>query len=292
MKTAMKTMVFLLFILINPLMSVNAQNKSETPVTYQTFYDELSPYGTWMEYPSIGYVWHPDVENDFRPYLTNGNWQFMEQGWFWSSNYDWGWAPFHYGRWFYDNNYGWLWSPGYDWAPAWVTWATVNDYYAWAPLTPKVDAGRSFTGWKPHDFYWNIAHPQDICHKNIAEKVIPARDIQDEMQMVYILDNFDVTVNGHFYAKGPNPYVIAKFSNRNISNLPLRDVYQVARNLNIEPDYIQPVTGRRAQPFEYKGIDVNQVSPISNISEWPSNNRKTQIENIDNLPVKSSFSFK
>ena len=29
--------------------------------TYQVFYDELGPYGSWVEYPSYGYVWIPRV---------------------------------------------------------------------------------------------------------------------------------------------------------------------------------------------------------------------------------------
>jgi hypothetical protein len=43
----------------------------DTTVTYQTFYDELSPYGKWIDYPGYGYVWSP-AEPDFRPYYTNG----------------------------------------------------------------------------------------------------------------------------------------------------------------------------------------------------------------------------
>jgi len=28
-----------------------------------------------------------------------------------ASDYNWGWAPFHYGRWAYDPFYGWMWVP-------------------------------------------------------------------------------------------------------------------------------------------------------------------------------------
>src|ERR1700761_1436748 len=46
----------------------------DTP-TDQVFYDELSPYGNWIDYPDYGYVWAPaDVGPDFRPYATNGYW--------------------------------------------------------------------------------------------------------------------------------------------------------------------------------------------------------------------------
>src|SRR5579864_406878 len=90
-------------------------------VSYQTFYDQLSPYGSWINYPGYGYVWVPNnVDPSFSPYLTNGHWVYTDMGWAWVSDFDWGWGPFHYGRWLDDPYYGWLWVPGYDWAPAWV----------------------------------------------------------------------------------------------------------------------------------------------------------------------------
>ena len=91
-------------------------------VTYQTFYDDLSPYGDWIDYPEYGYVWHPRVA-DFRPYSTAGHWVWTDEyQWMWVSDYNWGWATFHYGRWLYDDFYGWVWMPGYEWSPAWVEW--------------------------------------------------------------------------------------------------------------------------------------------------------------------------
>src|SRR5215471_11363299 len=81
-------------------------------VTYQSFYDELSPYGHWIDYPGYGYVWMPAVAPGFRPYATNGHWVYTNTGWAWASDYQWGWAAFHYGRWFFDGAYGWMWVPG------------------------------------------------------------------------------------------------------------------------------------------------------------------------------------
>ncbi len=115
-----------------------AQPEYYTPgegVTYQRFYDELSPYGNWIHNGQYGYVWAP-FERGFRPYSTNGRWVYTSMGWTWKSNYRWGWAPFHYGRWLYDSFYGWVWVPGYEWAPAWVAWGGSAGYYGWAPLGP------------------------------------------------------------------------------------------------------------------------------------------------------------
>src|ERR1700682_2804413 len=53
-------------------------------VTYQSFYDQLSPYGNWINYPGYGYVWMPNAGPDFRPYATNGNWIYTDAGWTWA----------------------------------------------------------------------------------------------------------------------------------------------------------------------------------------------------------------
>jgi hypothetical protein len=112
--------------------------------SYQLFYDELSPYGTWVEYPAYGYVWLPNVERDFTPYGTNGHWVYSDNGWLWVSGYPWGWAVFHYGRWAYDDLYGWFWVPQNEWGPAWVVWRRSAGYYGWAPMGPGVTVETSF----------------------------------------------------------------------------------------------------------------------------------------------------
>ena len=109
-------------------------------VSLQSFYDELSPYGTWIQDPQYGYVWRPDVDQqDFRPYYSNGRWAMTEYGNTWVSDYDWGWAPFHYGRWVYNRYRQWLWIPDTTWGPAWVSWRSGGGYYGWAPLSPGLN---------------------------------------------------------------------------------------------------------------------------------------------------------
>lgn len=118
--------------------SRNDNQYNDYNASYQDFYDGLAPFGQWINDPVYGYVWLPDVGPDFRPYYSNGYWVMTQYGNTWVSNYDWGWAPFHYGRWTFDNYYGWLWIPDTQWAPAWVSWRSNNDYYGWAPLGPGV----------------------------------------------------------------------------------------------------------------------------------------------------------
>src|SRR4051812_27156734 len=98
------------------------KTKAQMAVSFQIFYNDLAPYGTWVHYPSYGYAWAPGIGVGFRPYYSGGHWVYTDEGWMWFSDYPWGWAPFHYGTWLLDPLYGWLWVPGYDWAPAWVSW--------------------------------------------------------------------------------------------------------------------------------------------------------------------------
>ena len=73
------------------------------PNAYQQFESALSPYGQWSDDPNYGQVWTPSqsvVGADFEPYGSNGQWiASTDYGMAWASDYDWGWAPFHYGRW-------------------------------------------------------------------------------------------------------------------------------------------------------------------------------------------------
>ncbi len=105
-------------------------------LSYADFYENLAPYGQWIEDETLGYVWSPDVEGAFRPYFTNGHWAMTEFGNTWVSDYMWGWACFHYGRWTFDSYYGWLWVPGSNWGPAWVMWRSIPGSFGWAPLSP------------------------------------------------------------------------------------------------------------------------------------------------------------
>jgi len=106
--------------------------------TYQTFYDSLAQYGSWIELPSYGYVWQPAPRAGpaWRPY-TVGHWVFTDRGWTWMSDEPFGWATYHYGRWMRTGSLGWVWAPGDEWAPAWVSWRFGNDFVGWAPLPPE-----------------------------------------------------------------------------------------------------------------------------------------------------------
>jgi hypothetical protein len=107
------------------------------------FYDDLASYGNWVDRPSHGWVWTPRaVAASWRPY-QDGHWVLTDQGWTWVSAEPYGWATYHYGRWYDDPEVGWSWVPGDEWAPSWVSWQEGGDYIGWAPLPPGVNVGVS-----------------------------------------------------------------------------------------------------------------------------------------------------
>jgi len=117
-------------------------------VSIGDFYDELDPYGEWVDC-TYGDCWVPEqVEADWQPY-TNGEWIYTDYGWTWVSNDPWGDDPYHYGTWTYLDRDGWAWVPGTVWAPAWVTWSYSDDYVGWAPLPPTVAFGASGYAGRP-----------------------------------------------------------------------------------------------------------------------------------------------
>jgi len=115
---------------------------SSPPVEVSYFYDSLSPYGTWVQLDGVGWCWQPRavvVNHAWQPYCNSGHWVYTDAGWFWQSDYSWGWAPFHYGRWHLHEHCGWVWLPDRVWGPAWVTWRYERDHCGWAPLPPHAD---------------------------------------------------------------------------------------------------------------------------------------------------------
>ena len=119
----------------------------DTGTDTAVFSDALAPYGTWSDDKEYGSVFSPAEsasDANWQPYVDNGTWVYTDQGWFWNSSYAWGWAPFHYGRWAHRDR--WVWIPDNVWGPSWVSWRHNDNYYGWAPLTPKArfEAGVGF----------------------------------------------------------------------------------------------------------------------------------------------------
>lgn len=108
----------------------------QQPVALDDFVAALDPLGDWYIHSRWGRAWKPrGVPPEWRPY-QKGRWAHTESGWYWVSDEPWGWATYHFGRWFVDPLAGWTWVPGKQWAPAWVVWRQGKGLVGWAPLGP------------------------------------------------------------------------------------------------------------------------------------------------------------
>src|SRR5688572_9001714 len=183
-------MAILAFVMVTALGVTTTE--AQTRVSLQVFYDELQPYGTWMDYGNHGYVWIPRVDRGFTPYGTNGYWINTEYGNTWVSDYAWGWAPFHYGRWLFDDFYGWLWVPDTQWGPAWVAWRSGGGYYGWAPLMPGMGIHSSFHFYNNFPrHYWNFVPYRYITYRNVHRHCVP------RPQVVNIINHTTIITHNH-----------------------------------------------------------------------------------------------
>lgn len=190
--------------------------QAQASVSFQVFYDQLSPYGTWVNYPDYGYVWVPAGGSNFRPYGTRGHWVYAEEGWTWVSDYSWGWAPFHYGNWFYDDYYGWMWAPGYEWAPAWVTWGEYSGNYCWAPIGPRVDIGVSFGSYRPPVNYWTFCPRNRITSVNVSNYYVRNIHTTTVINNITVINNVNRGGGGRAYLRGPAPSNVARYTRTTI----------------------------------------------------------------------------
>lgn len=76
----MKKLTFITAFISFSLLTLNAKSQATT-VSYDVFYNQLSPHGKWLNYQGYGSVWQPYPFPGFRPYETNGHWVATESGW-------------------------------------------------------------------------------------------------------------------------------------------------------------------------------------------------------------------
>lgn len=200
------------------MISQNSKAEALPPViSFQVFYDELLPYGDWIRDPVHGYVWVPYAEPNFQPYATNGHWVMSTYGNTWVSNYAWGWAPFHYGRWYFDDYLGWAWVPGYEWGPAWVNWRSNAGYYGWAPLGPGVSIHVAVNIPSHH---WIFVPKRRFVSRNIYNYYVPRRNVVKIYNQTTVINNTYVYDN-RTYITGPERREIERATRRSVP------VYQV-----------------------------------------------------------------
>jgi hypothetical protein len=180
---------------------------STAPAEVNYFYNDLSPYGTWVDLAGVGWCWQPRlvlINHEWRPYCDGGHWVYSDCGWYWQSDYSWGWAPFHYGRWQLHNRCGWVWTPDTVWAPAWVTWRTSGDYCGWAPLPPHAVFDAGF-GWRFNgarvglDFDFGLRADSftfvafhDFTHHDLGHRHLAGTEVARAFNRATVINNFAV----------------------------------------------------------------------------------------------------
>ena len=239
-------MLGLMLLLTGISQKVLAQDDED--ISLQTFYDELSPYGTWIQDPQYGYVWRPDVDqDDFRPYYSNGHWVMTEYGNTWVSDYDWGWAPFHYGRWVTDRYNQWLWIPDTTWGPAWVNWRIGGGNYGWAPLGPSISIGFNIPS------FWWVFVPQTNIYINRFPRYRSFRNHR-YLSNTVIINNVYVH-NRNTYYTGPRRDEVRRVFNRDIP------VYNINRTDRPGRSRISNNTVNIYNPRPARGVDNRNAAP-------------------------------
>ena len=209
--------------------------RADVGVSFQFFYDSLSPYGEWVEIDGYGDCWAPTgVDADWSPY-TDGYWSYTDAGWTWVSYEDWGGICYHYGRWLRTDDVGWCWVPDEEWGPAWVSWRSNDDYIGWAPLPPEARWRPSigFSVWCDDAYdigpgYYSFCSVIDFGAPLIRTVCLPRyRNVEIVYNTVNITNITYNNYNNVVFCGGPNYTVVNRRARRPVPALKL------VRNTNI-----------------------------------------------------------
>ncbi|HEX8106389.1 MAG TPA: DUF6600 domain-containing protein, partial [Kofleriaceae bacterium] len=170
---------------------VNVEVAGNDVPSVDVFYDQLSPYGTWYDDPSYGWVFTPS-DASYQPY-TNGHWTDTDYGLTWVSNDPYGWATDHYGRWVWANR--WVWRPDTTWGPAWVQWRQGDGYVGWAP------AGYTDDAYFPEE-HWRIVPAAYLFTPEPRRYVI--RDVHPYLTTTFVVRRYGHDRRNHTWVLGPD----------------------------------------------------------------------------------------
>lgn len=269
-----KNWIFALAAIVMLSATIEVKAQPGVSVSFNVFYDNLSPYGDWIQDPSYGYVWVPNVGSGFRPYYTNGYWVMTDYGNTWVSNYAWGWAPFHYGRWTYDAYYGWLWIPDTSWGPAWVSWRSSGSYYGWAPLGPGY--GYNYASYYPPNDWWVFIPPRYIHDHNFHNYYNGPRNNTTIINNTTVINNIYEN-NGNKYISGPRRNDIERSTQKQVPVYNVRNQSkpgQVVTRNNEVNIYRPQITGNAKQTAPRNVVTAK--TPISRPAAVGINNGTPQ----------------
>jgi hypothetical protein len=265
MKSNIKILTLILVLTTSCMVLPRQTEAQHQNVSFQVFYDELSPYGQWIDYDSYGYVWIPDVDNDFAPYSTNGQWVMTDYGWAWDSDYNWGWAAFHYGRWSFNDSFGWYWVPGNEWGPAWVNWRQADGYYGWSPMESGITISMSFNNQYDNNYnHWFFVRDRDFDRANVNQYYVNRNDYDRIGRNSSIINNTYTDNTRHTtYVTGPSRNAIQTVTGRQITPLTIQESNRPGKGINngrlqiYRPQIERNNVGKR--PIPTRVIKQNEV---------------------------------
>jgi hypothetical protein len=201
------------------------------------FRADLAPYGKWMDLNGQAY-WQPGeagLASNWRPYADGGHWVLTDAGWTWDSQYDWGWAAFHYGRWADDPVLGWLWAPGRQWGPAWVAWRGNDTLCGWAPLPPGSGYQVGFGFWfhgalvsvdfdfglGPDDYFF--IGISDMCQPGYLACQVPAERVVQAYKQTAIIKTAYMARSGKVMNAGIGADRVRALTHQDIKALRIAD---------------------------------------------------------------------
>src|ERR1035437_6833425 len=288
MKANIKILTLLFVLLTSCILYPRQTLAQESNVSFQLFYDQLSPYGQWIEYSDYGYVWVPDAGSNFVPYSTNGHWILTDDGWAWDSDYNWGWAAFHYGRWSFSDSFGWFWVPDNEWGPAWVIWREAEGYYGWSPMEPGVSVAMSFGGtYNSHNDHWIFVNNRDIERTDINIYYVNRTDHDRIMRNSTVIQNTYIDNSRHStYVTGPSRSQVQQVTGRTITPVIIKENNKPGKEISngqlriYRPQVVKNNSdGKKAIP--------SHVTTINELKKTPSGNstNQNQIGNPGNRTI-------
>ncbi|OFX47742.1 MAG: hypothetical protein A2046_11015 [Bacteroidetes bacterium GWA2_30_7] len=266
----MKKIILLLVLLIFGLLMNLKNSSAQVSVSFQVFYDDLSPYGYWVENSEYGYVWIPSVNYGFTPYGTNGYWVFTEFGWTWVSYYQWGWAPFHYGRWYYDSMYGYCWVPGNEWGPGWVTWRVSDGYYGWAAISPGISIDFAYSsGYRLPYNQWTFVGHRDFGSTNISNYYVSSSRNTEIINNSTVINNVQVDNTSNIkYNTGPKRTDVEKHTGKSIAPITIKERTKPGHDLSnnqlqIYKPNVKKNDSNDKKPSPSKITNLKDVKPVA-----------------------------
>lgn len=230
-----------------------AESSQYVPDQIKHYVSDLDENGSWYYDTEVErYVWRPAIISvDWTPY-TNGYWAYSPYGSTWVSSYSWGWAPFHYGSWYFSASLGWCWNPGYYYSPAWVSWSCWDGYIGWYPYS---------------HYHHHHGHRGVVVRNDIRDRVVCVRGNNFYNRHVTVVRNVrpnKATVVRTVKPIAPNPVRVSSKPYRAISTA-IKNPVKVAtvRSAHVKPirsnvTTVKPVKSRTTIKTTERSVTVTK----------------------------------